>query len=441
MAGLECDALALIVVRLDSAVPNEGDLCWHSWNEASGATPHGISARASSNPRSHEPFKRYPNGDAPYFSPHVTRVLFPTNGYRRVCCPDDLYLDVTHTHRPTRRARIDLIERLTTPVDMGGTLGLIHLSLCPAEEDDSDGTLSWASAIRTTYLKRTNPLDFYLRGQDRETALGERPLARLVERLFGDPHPHLDRHFYTALMAPYPDERRFAEAALQAEWRHALAIRSYELGEDRRDPYELEREESQTIHIADADALVLRNCSVLATRNPIGGMAATNFRSYWTESLVFGLLQQSYIEQFQGRLAEIGALPHKETEKRLGRLHDSWLSFRNLLWWSQPSSSADPPRELLKLLREAQGTDLLFRDLEEDMATYSSLQHRDLEDRQARALTNLQVYGAAAAVLSTMATVGALFEFSDSGAARFVAVALVVSIVAGLIVRLFVRRN
>ncbi len=440
MAGLECDALALIVVRLNSAERPAGNLCWHSWDEAVGASPNGISARASTNPRGHEPFKRYPNGETPYFSPHVAGVLFPPGGQRQVCCPDDLYVDITHTHRPTRRARIDLLERLTTPVDMGGTLGLIHLTLC-CDEDDSDGALSWASAIRTTFLKRTNPQDLQLCRGGRETDLGERPLRRLVEELFGDPHPHLERHYYSAFMTSCPDEERFADPRLQREWRHALAIRSYQFDDDRKDPDELEREEARTLRIADVDALVLRNCSIFSTRRPIDGMAAMNFRSYWTESLVFGLLQQSYIEQFQGCLAEIGALPHKETGRRLAGLRDSWLSFRNLLWWSQPSSSADPPRELLKLLREAQGTDLLFRDLEEDMATYSDLQHRELEDRQARALNNLQVYGSAVAVLSTLATVGALFDLGTGAALALAIVASCAAVAAALLVRGALRRD
>ena len=361
MAGFECDALALIVVRLNTTEPQPGDLCWHPVHDAVGATPHGLSRRAADNPRSREPFRRYPNGDGTYFSPHVARVLFPPDGSRLVCCPDDLYLDIAQIGKPTRTARIELLERVTTPLDMGGTFGLVHLSLCPLDrkalddETEAPGTLSWASALRTTHLKPTNPLSFYLCRGEEAKKLGDRPLRRLVEEVFGDPHPHLDRHFYTALMASYPDEERFEDPALQREWRHALAIRSYRLSADRKDPFEMKREDGQTIRIADADALVLRTCAVLATLKPIDGVAANNFRSFWAESLVFGLLQQSYIGQFQEHLAEIGALPHKETEKRLGSLHDSWLSFRNLLWWSQPSSSSDLPRELLKLLRDAQG--------------------------------------------------------------------------------------
>jgi hypothetical protein len=437
VAGLECDALALIVVRLKSAKPTNGRLSWHSWHEAVGAEPHGLSPQASTNARRKEPFKRYPGGGSPYFSPHVERALFPSNGSRQLCCPGDLHLDISHSHRPTRTARIELLERLSTPLDSGGTLGLIHLSLCPSEEEEGDapdGTLSWASAIRTTYLKPSNPLGFVLRHGDEEIELRNRPLRRLVEELFGDPHPDLDRHFYTALMADYPSAAEYEDPELQREWRHALAIRSYGLSDERRDSYELEKEAEQTIRIAGATALVLRNCAVFTGSKPIDGEAARNFRSNWAESLVFGLLQQSCIEEFPARLAEMGPHPHKVNEEKLRKLHDSWLSFRNLLWWSQPSATADPPRELLALLRRAQGTDLLFRDLEEDMVTYSDLHHREVEDRQAAALTNLQVYGSGIVVLSTLATVYALLDAHGVVVAVLIATALTVAIAVPVIV-------
>jgi hypothetical protein len=441
VAGLECDALALIVVRLSSAEPPSGALAWHACGDAAGASPHGLSAEASTNPRFHAPFRSYENGDSVYFSPHVTRVLCPQDGSRRVCCPDDLQLEIAHNGGPARTARIELVERITSPLDLGGNFGLIHLSLRPSEEEEAPDTLSWASALRTTYLKPTNKLRLHLVDQGEKTELEDRPLRRLAEELFGDPHLDLERHFYTALMASYPAGAQFLKPALKQEWRHALAIRSYELSEKRKNPYELKKEADQTIRIADADVLVLRNCTVLATLEPIGGMAANYFRAYWAESLVFGLLQQAYMERFQARLAELGALPHRGGNHKLESLHDSWLAFRNTLWWSQPSSSADPPRELLTLLRRAQGTDLLFRDLEEDMATYSDLHHREIEDRQARALNNLQVYGSGAAVLSTLATAGALFDFTQRGAATFVVLAATASIVVALLVYLALRHD
>jgi hypothetical protein len=443
VAGLECDALALIVVRLKSAESTDGRLSWHPWHEAVGAEPHGLSPLASTNARGREPFKRYPGGGSPYFGPHVERALFPSNGSRQICCPGGLFLDISHANRPTRIARIELLERLATPLDSGGTLGLIHLSLCPSEEEESgpDETLSWASAIRTAYLKPSNPLGFHLRHGDEEIELERRPLRRLVEELFGDPHPDLDRHFYTALMADYPPEEEYEDPELQRAWRHALAIRSYELSDEREDDYELEKEAEQTIRIAGATALVLRNCAVFTSSKPIDGEAAKNFRSHWAESLVFGLLQQSCIEEFPARLAEMGAHPHKADEKKLGELHDSWLSFRNLLWWSQPSATADPPRELLALLRRAQGTGLLFRDLEEDMVTYSDLHHREVEDRQAAALTNLQVYGSGIVVLSTLATVYALLNAHGAVVAILIATALTVAVAVPVIVyRLLHRR-
>jgi hypothetical protein len=441
VAELECDALALLVVRLSSPEPPDSRFSWHSWHEAVGAEPHGLSELAATDSSGSEPFKRYPGSESPYFSPHVERVLFPSGDSRRVCCPPDLYLDISRTGKPPRTARIELLERLTAPLDSGGTFGLIHLSLCPAEEEGAAGTLSWASAIRTPYLKPWNPLDFLLRDGVEEIELEQRPLRRLVEELFGDPHVDLERHFYTALMTEYPPDPEYRETQARREWGHALAIRSYELSDERNDEYELDKEEEQTIRIAGATALVLRNCTMFMRSKPIDGESAKNFRSYWTESLVFGLLQQSCIEGFQWGLAEMGPLPHREDEERLEALHDSWLSFRNLLWWSQPSATADPPRELLALLRQAQGTGLLFRDLEEDMVTYSDLHHRDVEDRQAAGLFNLQVYGSALVVLSTFAALIALLDSHGLVLALLIAGAAAFSVAVLFIVRGKLRRS
>jgi hypothetical protein len=415
VAKLECDALALMVVRLGKGPPSDGDLSWHLWHEAEGAEPHGIGDGVSSRSRWAAPFKGYPRKDngTHYFNKHVENVLYPpagaSNSNRWVCCPDELYLDIVYASG-TRSARIELLERLSTPVAPHRAFGLIHLSLCPSDEEDAEGTLSWASALRSTYLKATAPFEMLLRHGDRETTLDDpHPIRQLAGDLFGDPGEDLDTHLYTVLMAGYPKQSEFDDAELQRKWRSALATRSYELNEERGDLIDPDREKAQSLRIAGGTALVLRTCTVLTRPGPIDGVAVSNFRSYWSESLVFGLLQELSIEDFQSKLAALGPAPHMGNGEALENLHRVWLSFRNQLWWPR-LSTAEPPQELLALLRKAQGTDRLFEELGGDVVTYSDLRHREIEDRQVKALANLQVYGSAIAVLSTLGTFYALLD-------------------------------
>ncbi len=440
MGEIDCDALALLVVRLASNRPSESGFCWHPWDGAVGAKPHGLSEAAASSAVSNVPFKRFPEGGGNYFSPHVEQVLFPASdrpsGARWVCCPDDLQLDFRRVGTPTRTARVELLERLTSPIDGGGTLGLIHLSLCPTDDEDAPDTLSWSSAIRASVIKFNNPNILSLRHEGREIKLESRPMHRLVTELFGDPHADLDRHLYTALVAECPSEM-YGDPEKQREWRLALATRAYKLDPRRLANFDPEREQRQTIRFSNFTGLVLGDCTVLVNEDGIGSKTARSFRSYWAESLVFGLLQQDCIAEFQRRLAELGPSPHREKAEKLRGLHDSWMSFRNQLWWSQLSTVADPPQALLPLLQSEQGTDQLFLDLEGDMATYNDLHHRDVEDRQARALFNLQVYGSALVVLSTLLTLIGLL-----GASGLLLVALLVAAAVGsLIVLNWVRER
>ena len=435
------DAIALLVVRLASDRPAAGDLCWHNWKDAVGAEPDGLTEGAAKYPYTHPPFKRFPGNGSRYFSPHVERALFPfpgqSAGARWIRCPDDLHLDLLQFGQ--RTARIELLERLTSPIDRGGTLGLIHLSLVPGDEEDVPDTLSWASAIRSPLLRSNNPNSLSLRHGNRESDLESWPLERLVEELFGDPHEDLDRHLYSAFLAPYPPEIN-GDVEAQRRWRIALATRSYKLDSDRLDNFDPKREERQTLRFGEFSGLVLGNCTVLARENWINGESIRSFRSYWAESLVFGLQQQDAIAEFQRRLAEFGPSPHREKSGRLRVLHDDWLSFRNQLWWSQLSTVADPPQALLPLLQQEQGTGRLFLDLEGDMATYNDLHHRDVEDRQARALANLQVYGSAIAVLSTLGTLYALLDAHGVPLAILLVAALVLSFSVLQLVRAKVDR-
>jgi hypothetical protein len=242
--------------------------------------------------------------------------------------------------------------------------------------------------------------------------------------LFGDPDPSLERTFYTVYMAQCPTDL-VSDQQGQREWRRALSQHRAETRPRVRDGSDEEREARQTLRIGNgASALVLGRGAAFSLEAPLTGAYARNFRSYWAESIVFGLLQQYSLEDFQRRLADFGA----RFSPGIARLRKDWLKFRNVLWWSQLSGSSEIPQELVSRLRNEQGTERLFTDLEGDLSTYSEQQHQE-------ALANLQIYGSAIVAFGPLATIVGLVGATG----RLLAILLGASALFALAVLLTVR--
>lgn len=435
MAGnerLDLDALALLVVPLDSPRAESDYLRWHRWDEA-----YGQACGLDSNEGfAHEvsPFKRYPVNEWHYFNAHVERLLFPRGedqGERWICCPEDLYLCASREREePKHRARIDLLECLTIPRRADCAFGLLHLSLEPDELGQEDHPLWWAAAIRSPFRRSTVARPHLeLRHGGAGTELkGRRPLRDLVERTLGTPHHDLERRLYTAVMAPCPAGCEDAED--QAHWRRTLARRGWTIRPEDRELFDGDRERQQTARFGRVTALVRGEGAVLTQTDPLTVNDARNFRSYWSESLLTGLLQQDSLEHFQDRLAKIGSPVKPDIE----RLYRAWLDFRNLIWWSQLSTSSAVPQELLFRFRAARGTERLFTDLEGDLATYSAQRRSIVEGKQAVALVNLQAAGAAIAVLGPLLGIAAVIGARGGILAIWLVVSLLVAIGAGVLV-------
>ena len=400
MPQLESDALAVLIVRLRGDRPSGRDLCWHTWEKSAGAEPHGLPENAGRRSTRDGPFKSLPrSGSWHYFNEHVERLLFPPEGERGarwICCPDDLRLEFREeAHGATRQARVDLLERITTPLEPNQSFGLIHLSLLPADEPDAPDTLQWGCGISTTFRRGYERFELTLTDGDRAVDLCDgRPVRALVNELFGDPDPSLERCFYTVYMAQCPADLR-GDGESQMEWRRALSQHRAKMRPRAQDGGGEEREARQTLRIGGgASALILGRGAAFSLEDPITGAYARNFRSYWAESIVFSLLQQYALEEFQRRLAEFGA----HLSPGIARLRQDWLKFRNVLWWSQLSGASEIPQELVSRLRDEQGTERLFTDLEGDLTTYSEHQHQ-------AALANLQIYGSAIVAFGPLATI------------------------------------
>jgi hypothetical protein len=334
-----------------------------------------------------------------------------------------------------RRAKIELLERLSIPLAPSRSIGLIHLSLDADPSQDPTGTLKWASDLRKTFPRVGKPR-FVLNGELGERILdSRRPYKALVTELFGDPDDEVERHLYTIFFAKepvIPSETGDSDQYL-AGWRRALASRfsSTENGiqAEQRNP----QNAAQHASLGAVEVVVRdRSAAFTAPDRILDRSYARSFRSYWSESLVFALLQHDRLEHLAGRLAELGFDPSADA---LDYLYDEWIAFRNMFWWSQLSTTTDIPQTLVKLLRAEDGTERLFSDLESDFATYTTRRRWRLEDDQTRALANLQIYGAAVAVIGSLATIATLLHPTHTILAVVVCVIVIAGIAAGLFVR------
>jgi hypothetical protein len=350
-----------------------------------------------------------------------------------------LSLDIGWGRNNPSRSRIELLERLLIPIAPSRSIGLIHLSLEADASEDPDGTLKWTSDLRRTFTQAGKPR-FTLTGELGDQTLdGRRPYRALITKLFDDPHEEMERRLYTIFFAKEPAELPTIQTdreAYLAGWRRALAHGSRHTEDgmkaEQRDP---QKAAAKRASLGQVEVVVLGSSPAFtAPNNALDGEYARSFRSYWSESLVFALLQHDRLEYFAARLAELGFDPSTES---LDHLYDEWLAFRNVFWWSQLSTTTDVPQTLVELLRAEYGTERLFSDLEADFATYTARRRWRMEDDQSRALANLQIYGAAVAVIGSLATIATLLHPNGI----LVAVAVFIIIAAGVFAALFVRRR
>jgi hypothetical protein len=426
-------ALAVLIIPLRHGGEPAGPHPWHRWYEAHGKDC-GLDAADRAGFRA-PPFKHYPDrgGQSPYFNPHVRRLLFPSAGEeqigeRWVSCPD---LDLVLSESPAKGepiellARVDLVERLVLRGSSNCDFGIVHLTLEPGAE--SEQVRWWARTIQLLYRPSESRPRIVLAGGDGEEALvGRRPQQALAEALLGEPHPELDRHVYSAVMAPYPDDCSSREQ--RAEWRRQLAGQG-PIGEEA--DLVIEEDRNRTARLGRASAFVRESRSGFAVDAPLSVPLARNLRSYWSESLLAGLVQHDALEHFQARLADLD----DPLQPEVVALYGDWLSFRNRLWWSQLSNSTRVPQELLFRLRDARGTDRLFAELEGDLATYSAQQRSIAEGKQARALANLQVFGTAIVVPSALFAMYSLFDSHGLVLALLIVLAILAGLAAAGLVR------
>jgi hypothetical protein len=376
--------------------------------------------------------------DAPYFNPHIQSLLLPPidgddpDARRWVCAPADLHLELTlnGADREPGRARVDLLERLTLPLERDRSVGLIHLSLGTDAVDDARDLLRWNRALRG-YRPWQSPTTYALTGDLSTTIDGTRPVRGLVEALFGDPADDLDRRlFVVAATADPAADAPGVDPGRDAAWRRALAT----CAPGRWDSdAQCQAGLAANVSLGGGQGIVIHATRAGFSRpGGLDGNAVRNLRSYWIDCLLVGLLQHDRLEDLQAELAQLGRAPGSND---LAELHRRWLAFRNVVWWSQLSRTSAMPQRLLEALRAQLGTDEMFRELEGDFGAYVEHDRQTRAEEQALALGRLQYVGAGIATTGTIATVAPLLGDDGWLNGGLAALAIAAGLAVGGVVR------
>lgn len=195
---------------------------------------------------------------------------------------------------------VDFLEIIQASLPPGITFGLIHLSMAATSDDDA--MLLAMRLLEEEY--RAKPQDgpyIALQGPECITELGGRWLhAALAGALFGASHGTATRAHIMSLACL---DQRMTESDERA-WRRALG-RGKSLDDARTDMERdavRERDIARTDSFGATDITFFGQATTLTSKKPVTKWLFT-FRTYWCESVLFALLQQSYLEHYARELA------------------------------------------------------------------------------------------------------------------------------------------
>jgi hypothetical protein len=395
---------------------------WADWRDAASLVPQA----EYGDPHDEPPFKRYP-GTREYFSAPAQETLFPERDLsgrsgRWLRRPQDWSVALVPDGAGETELGVDLLEIVRVRLAPQVSFGIAHLSV--DADLDADRMLATSRALATRYrpADRDTPRLVVFDGAERRQLAGSQPLHRLTAALFGDAHEFVAPRAYIFAAAQVPAE---VDTVQLAAWRRALgqgyglarAAEAYE-----RDP---ERDRRRTERFGPTEATFFGRSAALTFRDE-PSVSLRNIRSYWSETVLLGLIQHAYVEHYAARLSELGGLP---LSSQVEGLYGEWLAFRNVLWWQHASFTTDVANRLLRHTHNGLDTRALYGELERSFSTYVEVRRHRAQEVESRALRALQVYGAAFAAVGSAAAIMQVAgeEYLDALAAQ---VAAVLSLVA-----------
>lgn len=371
---------------------------WRPWYATAGSIRGGGSATSAA-PGA---FKTYP-GFREYFAPQVERVLFPRltdvngSGGRWIRQPVALSLELGRPGAEAVVLNVDLLEVVRVALRPGVSFGLVHLSAPGLTAPEQ--MLGASELLATRFRRRPDDPSFVLVGPSgRQLLSGTEPVRALTTALFGGAHANVMHRCHRFVAARLPDEVAPGQDAI---WGRALG-RGYSLAAAMEALGAApSRDDQRTEPLGRATALFF-GLSTVVTHRENSESWLYNVRSYWSEAVLFALIQQSYLETYAEALGHMGGEPFAASVEDL---FTRWLAFRNVLWWSELSYTTDVPGKILSQIHSQLNTARLFAELEHAFSRYVDARRHRTSDSEREALRSLQVYGAAFASVSAAAAV------------------------------------
>lgn len=391
-------AFTLMLRLPDGHDPTCGAAEWINWRHAASVVPQA----EYGDPHDASPFKRYP-GTRTYFSAPAQETLFPSKDVsgrsgRWLRRPSDWSVELDPEGGGAIDLKVDLLEIVRVRLPPEISFGVAHLSIDGDLADTQMLATSRALSTRYRPADGHTPRLAVFRGSERVEIAGSEPLRGLTEALFGDAHEFVSLRAYIFAAAQVSVEVKDAQLPV---WRRALAQGSGLSRAQRDYEQDPERDQRRTERFGPTDATFFGRSAALTFRDQ-PSISLRNIRSYWSETILFGLMQHAYVEHYAMRLSQLGGVP---LDWQVERLYGEWLAFRNVLWWQHPSFTTDVPKTLLRHTHDGLDTRALYSELESSFSTYVEARRHHAQEAESRALRALQIYGAAFAVVGSAAAI------------------------------------
>lgn len=168
----------------------------------------------------------------------------------------------------------------------------------------------------------------------------------------------------------------------------------------------------------------------------IDGDDFRNFRSYWIQGLLLGMVQHQALKRFSAELGTLGGDVQNNLEP-MTDIYEAWLEFRNVAWWADLTYESPPADRLLESFQKTHHSQRIFEELEGDLETYINYASRKQDEATNRKLTWLQVGGVGLVVLGgwgAIVDIGTRGDFTEKGEViTSVLVALVLAVGTALL--------
>jgi hypothetical protein len=410
-------AFTLLLRLPDGFAPPQNAPEWTHWRRAASVVPQA----EYGDPHDEPPYKRYP-GTRAYFSAPAQETLFPAHDQSRrsgrwVRRPAGWSVTLAPEGEWGIELGVDLLEIVRARLAPQVSFGIAHVSV------DDGLTLAQMLAASTALATRYRPADkdtptiAVVKGSQPTECTGSEPLRAMTVALFGAGHEFVALRAYIFAAAQVPAE---IEDDALAAWRRALGQGHERARAERAYARNPERDRQRTERFGDAEATFFGRSAALTFRDDPSA-SLRNIRSYWAETVLFGLLQHATSSTTPCSSPSLGAC---RLAPRSSSFTASGSPFATCSGGKHPAFTTDVPNTILRHTHRGLETRALYAELESSFSTYVEARRYSEQEVESQALRALQVYGAAFAVVGSAAAIMQVAgeEYLDTRTARAAAI-------------------